>query len=348
MKKLLVQKHRLLIGGMIVILMLVMVVIYRSVALASAEDTVVFTIDNEAIPEEEFRLFLQQNKALTTSYFKRKYNVDYGDGFWTTTYHGENPMDYVRQKTVEDLKKIKIEQMLMKEHGVLQDVSFATFLKQLDSENDERQLKLRNQQPIYGPKTYRANEFYSYTQSNNYQRLIDTLVKQRKDTLSDEILKPLYEEVKSSYFHQGYVFEYEKITAPTRQPLEEIQQQVKMTHQQVEDAVAAWQEPAAITVERETLDIDEKSKDDDRAQYLQELFQSMQAGDFTEAEESDDGVIVYRLLATKDKGYEPYDQVKAALIQIYVQKQLEQEVQRRLSDANIQIHEEVMKRISFT
>ncbi|WP_098741311.1 peptidylprolyl isomerase [Paenibacillus sp. EZ-K15] len=315
----------------------------------ASADEVVLTIDDEPVTVQEFQFFLQQNKAWTTSYFKQKYNADYSEDFWTSAYEGETPLDYARQKTVQDVARIKTEQSLMKQHGIIQDVSYASFLRNLAAENETRQQKIREGQPIYGPQQYGAEPFYSYTQSMNYQRLIDTLVKQTRSSLGDKELKALYEEVKPEYFHLGYAFVYEKVTASgteSSRTLNTLQELVLSKKLSVEEAIARLS-PSGLKVQKDTLDIDTKSKDDDAARYLHDVLTSTQPGEFTAIQQDAEGSMMIRLLDTRDKGYAPYEQVKTSLVQLYIQKQLEQQVSQKLHDANIRINEEVLRSISF-
>ncbi|KKO53103.1 peptidyl-prolyl cis-trans isomerase [Paenibacillus sp. DMB20] len=250
------------------------------------------------------------------------------------------------------MKKIKVEQILMKEHGILQDISYKTFLKKLASENNDRQRKLRNDQPIYGPREYEAEEFYSYTHSMNLQHFIDTLAKEKGKLLTDAELKPFYERVKSDYFHQGYVFEYEKIRITkgidASNRLKSLQKYVLTENMGVQEAIGRLKHAQGIEYQRETLDLDVKSKDDAAAYNLQKMLMSMRPGDFTDMAQDDDGVIMYRLLEAKSKGYAPYDQVKSALVQIYMEQQLEQQMDERLRETQIRMNQEVLEQISFS
>ncbi|CAH0120367.1 hypothetical protein PAE9249_02886 [Paenibacillus sp. CECT 9249] len=314
----------------------------------AAEDAVVLTIDDYPVTVSEFQVFLQNNKALTAGYFKRMYDADYSDDFWTSTYGGENPLHYAKRQTIKDIKKQKVEQIVMKEHGIIEDLSYHAFLKKLAEENGERQRKIQNNEPVYGPKTYGVNEFYSYTQSINYQRLVDTLVRQERASLSDSELKPLYEQVKRDYFYKGFGFDYEKIAAANGTEAIDTLQELRKSASAARGNIGQDQLPATVRMETLHLDLEERSKDDDMARYLHDAFTTMQAGELTEIVPTDEGAVTYRLVAVRDQGYEAYEQVKAPLIQIYVQKRLEQEIDRRIRDADVQINEEVLAQISLT
>ncbi|WP_438348745.1 hypothetical protein ACP8HI_24660 [Paenibacillus sp. FA6] len=316
-----------------------------------SSDEVVFAIDTYEVTDSEFNAFLQNKKALTASYFKRTYDIDYSEDFWTSSFNGENPLEYAKQQVMDDLLKVKIEQIMMKENGVVSDISYKSFLKSLESENNERQRKLKNNEPIYGPKNYGAQEYYSYLHSINYQKLIDKLSKVASNTLSDDAVQQMYEDMKLDYFHKGYSFDYEKISlisesGGSKEALEEIQHISVSNDVSLEEAAKLIGQ--SVRVESMTLDLDEVSKDDTLSQLLYETFLELNDGEFSEVDQISSESFMYRISEKQDKGFEKFDDVKSAVIQIHVQGQLEQKVSQRLSEAKVQMNEEVFNKIAFT
>jgi len=323
---------------------------WRMTSYASGDD-VVFTMDQTEVTQGEFELFLQNYKALTTSYFKRTYNVDYNEDFWKSTYNGENPLVYAKQKAIDELQRVKIEQILMQEQGIVSDISFAAFLKQFKKENEERQEKVSNGEPIYGPQQYGASEYYSYVQNMNRQRWVDSLTKEAMNSQSEKTLQSIYEEMKQAYFHRGYSYTYEKIsisgTTEAQQVLEKLRQDAS-DHRSTKDDIGRLNLPQAIRVERLSLDMDDVSKDDDLAHNLYQMLLEMKPGSFSGIDSSGDEAFMYRLVAIQDKGYEPYTQVRTAVVQLAVQKQVELQISQRLSKAVVEVHPNVLQRITFT
>ncbi|WP_152394744.1 hypothetical protein [Paenibacillus guangzhouensis] len=336
--------------GIGILCMLIGIAAWRMTSYASGDD-VVFTIDQAKVTEGEFELFLQNYKALTTSYFKRTYNADYDENFWNSTYNGENPLDYAKRKAMDDLKQVKIEQMLMQEQGIVSDISFAAFLKQFKKENEERQEKVRKGEPIYGPQQYGASEYYSYVQNMNRQRWMDSLTKEAMNTQSEKTLQSMYEEMKQEFFHQGYSYTYEKIslsgTTEAQHVLETLRQEAT-SYRSTKDDIGRLNLSQAIHVERLSLDMDDVSKDDDLAHNLNQLFMQMKPGSFSGIDSYGEDTVMYRLIAIQDKGYESYTKVRMAVVQMAVQKQVELQISQRLSKAVVEVHPDVLQRISFT
>jgi hypothetical protein len=66
-------------------------------------------------------------RANVYSYFSNKYGIEESSAFWSSDFEGEVPEEVLRQKTIELLKRIKIEQILMREHGIADDISLTDF-----------------------------------------------------------------------------------------------------------------------------------------------------------------------------------------------------------------------------
>lgn len=308
-----------------------------------------FSIGKYNVSDREFEAFLQNNKALTTSYFKRTYNADYGKSFWTSSFNGENPLAYAKQKALDELTKVKIEQIIMKENGIVSDISYEAFLKSYEQENKDRAKKLANKQPIYGPQKYGLAEYYSYYHSMNVQKLIDKWTKEAQRTLSDGELKSYYDKVKEPYFHKGYAFDYEKISlqneAGEQEQLIKIRQASTEKNIPVDEAAAFLGEE--VTTEHLTLNLDETSKEDTQSQNLYLQFLDFSTGELSEIEQSDNEWFMYRLVLKRDKGLEKYEEVKSAVIQLYVQERLEAEVGKRLKESKVQLNKEVFHNITI-
>jgi len=127
---------------------------------------ILFAIDGEPVIEEEFVFFMKQNRALTYSYFYTNYKADQGPEFWSKSYSGENPLIYIRDKTITRLIEVKMHLMLARDMGLMDDISFIAFLTSLEKENISRKEKSESGEVIYGPEQYTGETFFSYWYSN--------------------------------------------------------------------------------------------------------------------------------------------------------------------------------------
>ncbi|NOU64778.1 hypothetical protein GC096_12145 [Paenibacillus sp. LMG 31461] len=123
-------------------------------------------INDSAIDEREFQLFLNDVKAQTAGYFKQTYNADDSASFWTTSFQGEVPIEKAKQLALDRLKEVKVQQFLAQEYGLMNDLSYTAFLKNWLTENQRREKAIKNNQVVYGPKQYDERGYYSYVFSN--------------------------------------------------------------------------------------------------------------------------------------------------------------------------------------
>lgn len=73
----------------------------------------------------------------------------------------------------------KIEQQMLKEHKIIEDISYSVFKQNLKEENSRRKQALENGEKIYGPKEYEAKIYYDYIYSEAKEKMIkQILIKQ--------------------------------------------------------------------------------------------------------------------------------------------------------------------------
>ena len=105
----------------------------------SGDNLTVATVNSEPISVREFKRQLAQKSSDIYTYFREKHGV-VGDSkdFWTTSYGGEVPIDMARDKTLKECVNVKAQQILAKQNGILNDISYAAFLSDLSKENRRR------------------------------------------------------------------------------------------------------------------------------------------------------------------------------------------------------------------
>lgn len=309
----------------------------------------VFTVDNIEVFYEEFNLHLQNKKALTANYFKEEYDVDFNDKFWTSTYHGENPTEYVKKQALDDLLEIKVEQMLMKENNIIQDISYHTFLENLQEENQKRKSDFENEKTIYGSTQYDTLEYYNYEHHINWQRLVGGKSKEFENELSDHTFNEFYWEIREDYFKQPDSFYYQVISINNEQKtsitLEDIKREILEGQATFEDI--HQNHDISINVEVKTLDPEMISRDSIFERNLYDVFLELKEGDFTDTYLVDNEEVIFRLKNRNVGEYNKYKDVKKEVAKIYTQKQLEEEVSQRLRNIKVVFNDEVYDKITM-
>lgn len=157
------------------------------------ENRVVLTVNGEPVIAREFVSRMNAKRAEVYQYFHEKYNAEPGKYFWSTDFNGEKPADIVKKKALDECVKIKVYQVLGKQLGLVQDISYSGYLKALKQENKRRMEVVRNNGVIYGPQQYTEEGYYSV--------LFTDLVHDIKDLLNERL--PVTEEEIEQYYDRA-------------------------------------------------------------------------------------------------------------------------------------------------
>jgi hypothetical protein len=336
-------------NNLIVLSVAIVLVVFITIvaSILHKTDKTVFTIDEYEVTDDEFNHILQNMKALTVNYFKEKYNVDYSKNFWKSSYGGKNPSEYAKQEAMDYLLKIKTEQIIMKENGIIEDLSYEAINKHLKAENERRKKELENKRPIYGPVQYNITEYYSYHQNINRQALVEKWAKNFGHTLSDEFLEGYYGEIKDHYFKKADSVIYEKIAVKSEpngmEILEEFKKKASIAKLTTDEATQSMDR--FITVERKFIDPKEIKKEASIENELYEAFLELNEGDFTEIYQMDNEDVMFRMIEKQHNGYEHYSDVKNTVVKIYAQEQLDKRVSQRLKNVSVKINDPIYDKI---
>jgi len=165
---------------------------------AFKEDTVL-KINSSEVSGAEYRLLLGQEKALTYNYFYQKHGVQKTKDFWETTFDGENPGNFIKDRVNQKLVRIKVIQELSSEMKITQPFSYTDFIAHWKNDNNERKKNHGAGQVVYGPVKTNIQEYYAYLFTNLEIRLKDKLNKLRF-TPSRKTLKAYFNQISAAHF----------------------------------------------------------------------------------------------------------------------------------------------------
>lgn len=149
------------------------------------------SINDIDVPTEEFRLFLQDEKASTAAYFYQKYGAEDSTDFWNKAYEGEIPIEFATENAIEKIIKLKVEQELAAAYGLLESPLF---------EDIERELE--NEDSMYGAES--LNQYQQYMLYHS-KILIDALTQFKKDSpgLPEKDLQDYYDDHQFTMFKEA-------------------------------------------------------------------------------------------------------------------------------------------------
>ncbi|MDT3428448.1 hypothetical protein J2Z22_004040 [Paenibacillus forsythiae] len=89
-----------------------------------------------------------------------------GKSFWTSGIGGQTPLGLLKEKTLDLLVRVKVQQIAAREAGIAEAIGYEAFLSRLAAENRTRSSRLRRGEPVYGPRQYSERAYFRYTLAN--------------------------------------------------------------------------------------------------------------------------------------------------------------------------------------
>ena len=186
---------------------------------SSKNENVVVHINGMPVPVAEFELFLNRNIAGTYNYFFQQWGAQDHPGFWKTTYGGQTPAEFAREKTIQQLLEVKVKQQLAVEMGLVPGFTFDSLLLWWEEDNLKRKAKHEAGEVVYGPIENSLAEYYQYYFSNLFIRLRDEL-NQTQFKIDEAGLGVYFEANKEKWFKYTPGIEVEYLEFPYQSPPE--------------------------------------------------------------------------------------------------------------------------------
>lgn len=324
----------------------------------SRHETVPLLVDNQAVSSEEFRWFMEQERAGVFREVQKKCKIDYGKDFWNHECVGTTPKAMLLKKTIDRIARDKVQQLLFKELGLTQDIRYSSFLENLEKLNSSRELAARQGQVLYGPVRYTPLQYYGHQMA--------TLQIQAKEKLSlerfgvtDEKLRAFYEASKNQAFRTLPNSTLEIVTVRgTQRPvlgtlsanmestISEILSEMHASHDfdSIRRHFAGRSEPE-LSFERFDEVNDDRSGElfpnDDAVRRVRELA----AGESARITVSDSEVMVVRCVSRSSGHYIPYDENRDLVKARYLDQAYEKLVEKMVADADVRVNHELLDSI---
>jgi hypothetical protein len=142
---------------------------------AATETSVVAFVDGTPIAAAELKLQMLNDRPAVFQYFHATYNVDDNPVFWTSYYGKENPLTWLKQRAMQDIVRIRVQEILMKRYGLIRDAGYSYFETAFNAENSRRRHALANNQPVYGVLQYSESQYLDYVITNGANHLKDAM-----------------------------------------------------------------------------------------------------------------------------------------------------------------------------
>lgn len=183
------------------------------------DGTYLLTVDGYGVTEEEYLMFLRDQKAAAVNYFWANYGMQPDDEFWTSETNGETPIGFAKEKALEAVVRAKEEFILASERGILEYKDYGSMMADMDDENASRADKKESGEAFYGVTEFTPFTYYQYLNGN-----IRSELEYAQEELTDPTekqLREIYEDNKEN-LTLGSVYHYTVLYADGRK--EEVSQ----------------------------------------------------------------------------------------------------------------------------
>lgn len=213
-----IKKRRTGMGIFLVVLMSVFIVILggcgkeeQLMGSDTVEDgTYLLTVDGYGVTEDEFLMFLRDQKAVAANYFWVNYEMQPDDGFWEREIDGMTPNGFAKERALEAAVQAKEEFILASERGILEYQDYNGMMDDMEAENAQRADKKESGDAFYGISEFTPFTYYQYLNGNIRSELEHSQEKISKPTKAQ--LLEVYEANKEN-LTLGTVFTYTIIYA---------------------------------------------------------------------------------------------------------------------------------------
>jgi len=319
--------------------------------------TYVAKVNGDPVSVRLFERRLARNRFSAFQHFGAKYGAKPGADFWTTSYEGEVPAEWLKQRVLEECVRIKIELGLAREAGVISDTSYAAFLRALDKENERRRECLGKGEPIYGPKQYREDEFFLYVM-NNVRIAAKRGLSQGRLYATEETLEEYYESVKDSYFDRGHRVEVWAIEIiygrregyPESLTRDEAKAKIEEAKRRLgkgerfEDVASEYNENGSLNhyvFDHETRSLDKSHRASKREEAMR-----LSEGEISDIYEEMNSFFILMCVEKERLGHEPYEEVRGAVKRHYIDAEYQSLVDERVKAAEVEVNSSVYEGIA--
>ena len=270
-------------------------------AKASSSGDALLTVDGCAVTEEEYLLFLRDQKAATANYYWTQYQMQPDEKFWHTEVDGQTPLDYAKARALKAAVTAKETMLLASEQDVLDYKDYPEMMQDMQQENDDRAQKKQNGEVYYGVNAFTPFTYYQYLTDNASAEMETVLEKQLTPTEVE--LQQVYEEYKD-VLSLGTTYRYRIETADgTLQELTQNTREIGKADTVTEDLIYGY-------------------------------FTSMQPGQSFAYEYYGQEATV-TLLDAKDEGTQTFEQAKDSLKVFYARQKLAELLEQRTQNADV-------------
>lgn len=142
------------------------------------EGSVAFTVNGLEVEKAELLYYMTQNTSVVAAELETTYALDStAEDFWTSEEQGIQPLEYLKEYTVREITRTKVEQLLAKECGVKTALYYSQQRREQADLNKQRREAEAAGEILYGPTerdfTTYFMEFYLAMEKSLQEKLLE-------------------------------------------------------------------------------------------------------------------------------------------------------------------------------
>lgn len=342
------QKQRVYKKASIISLVVIFIFAMGLIYKGYNKEKIVATVNNESISVDEFQLIMNDNITSVTSYFSSKYNVDSSEkDYWTSSFEDEVPLEVLKEKTLEQCVDIKLSQIVAKEKGVIDDISYSEFQKRLVEENKRRKESVENNEPIYGPVEYRERDYFEYELTNIIIKSKDYIMN-KEISFEGDVINKYYDEIKDEYFKIEDTIKVQQIFIQFKDEdinkYKELSEEVKIKLENNEDLNSLIEE-GVIEVTERAFTPESASEDENKNSELRDSVYNLKLNEISDLIEVGNGYYIMKCVSINENGYKDIEEVEGLVKTYYADERYNEVIEEMKKNADININEKGYKSI---
>lgn len=185
-------------------------------------------VEDTKVGEEEFFRAMSLKIPEVKSFYSQKMQEELESDFWFNAQDGEDPIETLYDRTIDEVKGFRAIYVLALENGNVDTINFESMEERRQKENER--LQEEGQTTIFGTTSYNPDEFEFYEVRKLRQAYIESSDDERFD-ISDEAINQYFNENKESFVEEGdYKISFIQV--------ENINEDAKKEYQQLVDTLS--------------------------------------------------------------------------------------------------------------
>ena len=323
------------------------------------ENSYVATVNGEPVSVKEFGYMMDLRKSHIYKYSENIEGVDESGRLQDN--NGESYGNRIKREAIDDAVRTKVQQILARQKGVIDDISYGTFLKNLRKENLRRERAVENNtEVIYGPIQYREWSYFDYLFENMLKSVKEKLVEKEIIFTQDE-LKDYYDSVKGKMYKRDKVVKIRKIFLSYDDKDNNIS---KAKREEAREKIFQAKARMDKGEEFETLAMEYNTDEKDKKTYGEQTFnkssaqydlrkhpdlkkeaQKLSVGQVSDIIEAGNAFYIIKCIEKEEIEYDPLDEVKRDVESKYIDIKYKALINKLMEEAEVKINNEIYDQI---